>query len=74
VSVIDVATRKAWKELLTSTISKAVAVAFEKVCDRAYEALPDEDKKLKVKNSQSGQSKMGASLQGTSPSSPRDCT
>jgi hypothetical protein len=56
-SVIDVATRKAWTELLTSTTSKAVAAAFEKVCDRAYESLPEEDKKLKLKNSQSGKSK-----------------
>jgi hypothetical protein len=56
-SVVDVATRKAWTELLPDKTSKTVAAAFERVAERAYESLPEKDKKLKLANSKNGKSK-----------------
>ena len=43
--VVDVATRRAWTEVLTSTTSKAVAKAFDAILDRVYDSLTDEEKK-----------------------------
>ena len=47
--VVDVATRKAWTELLTSTTAKIVAKAMEKILQRMQDELPDSDKGLTVK-------------------------
>ena len=48
-NVIDVATRKAWSEVLKGTSSKAVAAAFEKILGRIEDELPETDKQDKKK-------------------------
>ena len=55
--VIDIATRKLWSELLTSTTSKAVASAMDKILTRVHDELPDADKEQKKKGGEAGKSK-----------------
>ena len=43
--VVDVATRKAWTELLQDTTSKAVANALDKILTRVEAEIPDSDKR-----------------------------
>ena len=54
---IDVATRMAFTEVLTSTKSKDVANAFEKIQKRVFDTLPAVDQKLKRTNNSNGKSK-----------------
>jgi len=61
--VIDVATRRAWTEVLTSTTSKAVAEAFDKILERVYESLTDEEKKRRNERDKNGKSKTFTILQ-----------
>ena len=43
--VVDVATRKAWTEVLQDTTSKAVASALDKILTRVEAEIPDREKK-----------------------------
>ena len=47
--VVDVSTRKAWTEIITSTTSKHVAQAMEKILGRVQAELPDTEKSLQFK-------------------------
>ena len=42
--VVDVATRKAWTEVLQDTTSKAVASALDKILTRVEAEIPDSEK------------------------------
>ena len=55
--VIDVATRRAWTEVLKETNSKTVAQAFDKILDRVYESLTDAEKKRRKDREKQGKSK-----------------
>ena len=55
--VVDVSTRKAWTEVITSTTAKHVSGAMEKILKRAFDELPEADKKQKQQNEKDGKSK-----------------
>ena len=55
--VIDVSTRYAWTERLKNIDSKTVSAAMKLIMGRAYDQLPEEDKKQKTKDYANGKSK-----------------
>jgi hypothetical protein len=55
--LIDVATRRLWTEVLTSTNARTVAKAMDKMLDRVYESLTDDEKKRRKDREANGKSK-----------------